>query len=116
MLLDGLAENATLTHLNLSSNALDHDSAQQMGSIVQASSSLQSIDLSCNVLSEEAGRLLRDGLQQNTTLTNLDLRLNQISVDTAAAIDEICKANKLDLQKQRREAFEAQREAAFAKV
>ena len=39
----------------------------------------------------------------------------QISVDTAAAIDEICKTNKLDAQRMRREAFEAQREAAFTK-
>jgi len=115
MLLDGLQENATLTHLNLSCNALDHDSAQQLGVIVQASTSLQSLDLSCNVLSEEAGRLLRDGLQNNTTLTSLDLRLNQISVDTAAAIDETCKSNKLDAQRFRREAFEAQRAASFAK-
>ena len=85
----------------------------QLGSVVTASSSLQSLDLSCNVLSEEAGRLLRDGLQQNTTLTALDLRLNQISVDTAAAIDEICKTNKLDVQRMRRETFEAQRELAM---
>jgi hypothetical protein len=116
MLLDGLAENSTLTHLNLSCNALDHDSSQQMSAIVASSSSaLQSLDLSCNVLSEDAGRLLRDGLQSNTTLTQLDLRLNQISVDTAAAIDEICKANKMDLQTRRREMFEKQREAQFIK-
>jgi len=44
------------------------------------------------------------------------LRLNQISVDTAAAIDETCKANKLDAQRQRRDAFDAQREASFAKL
>lgn len=116
MLLDGLAENSTLTHLNVSCNALDHDSAQQISAIVGSSSSaLQSLDLSCNVLSEDAGRLLRDGLQTNTSLTALDLRLNQISVDTAAAIDEICKANKMDLQAKRREMFEKQREAQFAK-
>ena len=115
MLLDGLGRERDADTPQPLEQCARPRQAQQMGSIVQASSSLQSLDLSCNVLSEEAGRLLRDGLQQNTTLTSLDLRLNQISVDTAAAIDEICKANKLDLQKQRREAFEAQREAAFCK-
>ena len=41
--------------------------------------------------------------------------MTQISLDTAAAIDEICKTNKLDAQRMRREMFEAQREAQFAK-
>jgi len=115
MLLEGLNDNSSLSHLNLSCNALDHDSAQQLGAVVSSSSTLVSLDLSCNVLSEDAGRLLRDGLHANTTLTSLDLRLNQISVDTAAAVDEICKANKLDAQRMRREIFEAQRAAQFAK-
>ena len=115
MLLEGMAENLTLTHLNLSCNALDHDSAQQLGAIVSSANSLQSLDLSGNVLSEDAGRVLRDGLQQNTTLTSMDLRLNQISVDTAAAIDEICKANKFEAQRVRRERFEAQQAAQFDK-
>ena len=79
--------------------------------IVSGGSPLQSLDVSCNVLSEEAGRLLRDGLQANTTLTSLDLRLNQISVDTAAAIDEICKTNRAEAQRTRREMLEAQRAA-----
>lgn len=113
MLLDGLNDNTTLTHLNLSCNALDHDSAQQLSVILSGQSPLQSLDLSCNVLSEEAGRLLRDGLQSNTMLTHLDLRLNQVSVDTAAAVDEICKTNKSEAQRTRRAMFEAQRAAVY---
>ena len=73
----------------------------------------KSYEDACNVLSEEAGRLLRDGLQSNTMLTHLDLRLNQVSVDTAAAVDEICKTNKSDAQRTRRAMFEAQRAAVY---
>jgi len=115
MLLEGMGDNSSLTHLNLSCNALDHESAQQLGFIVSSSSSLQTLDLSGNVLSEDAGRVLRDGLQQNRTLTSMDLRMNPIGVDTAAAIDEICKTNKLDAQRMRRDLFEAQQAAMFNK-
>jgi len=109
MLLDGMLDNSTLTQLNLSCNALEFDSAQTVGAIVSSSDSLRSLDLSGNVFSEEAGRLLREGLQSNTALTSLDLRLNQISVDTVAAIEDVCKKNKFDAQKARREYLEAVR-------
>ena len=57
----------------------------------------------------QAGRLLREGLHANTSLTALDLRLNQISVDTVAAIEDVCKKNKVDAQRARREYMEAVR-------
>ena len=62
MLLEGTAENSTLTQLNLSCNALDFDSAQMLGSIVANTGSLRSLDISCNVFAEDAGRILREGL------------------------------------------------------
>ncbi|KAL1511452.1 hypothetical protein AB1Y20_006251 [Prymnesium parvum] len=109
MLLEGVQENSTLTQLNLSCNALELDSAQTLASIVASNTSLRALDLSCNVISEEGGWQLREGLAQNTTLQTLDLRLNQVSVETVAAIEGICKKNKLDAQRARRELFEAQR-------
>ena len=41
MLLDGLSENDTLTHLNLSCNALDQDSAQILAGIMSSSTTVQ---------------------------------------------------------------------------
>lgn len=51
-------------------------------------------------------QFLAHGLLASQTL---DLRLNQVSVETVAAIEGICKKNKLDAQRARRELFEAQR-------
>ena len=53
--------------------------------------------------------MLREGLLQNSTLQMMDMRLNQVSIETVAAIDDLCKKNKLEAQRARRELFEAQR-------
>lgn len=84
---------------------------QTLGTIIAANSSLRALDLSGNAISEEAGRLLRESMAENTTLQSMDLRLNQISVDTVAAVDDLCKKNKLEAQRTRRELFEAHRQA-----
>ena len=60
------------------------------------------------------GRLLREGLQQNGTLQSLDLRQNQMSLDTVAAVDEVCKRNQLEYDKQRRDVREKLRALAKA--
>ena len=106
LLLEGLLENSTLTQLNLSCNALEFDAATTTRQIVATSTALRNLDLSCNLLSEEAGRLLREGLQQNGTLQSLALRQNQMSLDTVAAVDEVCKRNQLEYDKQRRDVRE----------
>ena len=110
----GPAENSTLTQLNLSCNALEFDAATTTRQIVATSTALRNLDLSCNLLSEEAGRLLREGLQQNGTLQSLDLRQNQMSLDTVAAVDEVCKRNQLEYDKQRRDVREKLRALAKA--
>ena len=114
LLLEGLLENSTLTQLNLSCNALEFDAATTTRQIVATSTALRNLDLSCNLLSEEAGRLLREGLQQNGTLQSLDLRQNQMSLDTVAAVDEVCKRNQLEYDKQRRDVREKLRALAKA--
>ena len=53
--------------------------------------------------------------RRQVPVTDVCCATSQISLDTAAAIDEICKTNKLDAQRTRRELFEAQREALYAK-
>jgi len=110
MLLEGVLENTSLTQLNLSCNALEMDSVQTLNTIIANNSSLRSLDLSCNVINEEGGRLLREGLSQNSALQSMDMRLNQVSIETVAAIDDLCKKNKLDAQRAKRELFEAQRQ------
>jgi len=110
MLLEGVLDNTCLTQLNLSCNALEMDSVQTLNTIIANNSSLRSLDLSCNVINEEGGRLLREGLSHNVTLQSMDMRLNQVSIETVAAIDDLCKKNKLEAQRQRREMFDMQRQ------
>ena len=84
--------------------------SQTLNTIISNNTSLRSLDLSCNVISEEGGRMLREGLSQNSTLQSMDMRQNPtLSIETIAAIEDLCKKNKLDAQRARRELFEAQR-------
>ena len=39
----------------------------------------------------------------------MDVRLNQVSIETVSAIDDLCKKNKFEATRARRELFEAQR-------
>lgn len=106
------ASNTSLRALDLSCNVISEEGGWQLreglaqNTTLQVSLPLDDRSLAACALSVFRCAILAHGLLASQTL---DLRLNQVSVETVAAIEGICKKNKLDAQRARRELFEAQR-------
>ncbi|XP_053561622.1 leucine-rich repeat-containing protein 45 [Bombina bombina] len=103
-LLQGLATNAVIKHLDMKGNNLQAEGAKTIGKLLRRNSSLTSLTLEWNNLGmwEQDFSLLCDGLAYNQTLRKLDLRNNQINHKGAEELANALRRNftlqELDLR------------------
>ena len=81
-----LKTNSSLTILNLSGNVLRDVEGVAIADLLKTNSSLTTLNLAHNELGEDAGVAIADALERNTTLTTLDLGINDLGEVGGAAV------------------------------
>lgn len=91
MLASGLADNSSVTHVNLSSNRLSDRGARALARLLGSRSSvIRALDLGDNELRPDSGRALAHALRRSRALTSLSLRLNRLGDQGVAAVCDAC--------------------------
>ncbi|NXX15983.1 DRC5 protein, partial [Podargus strigoides] len=88
-----LLTNTTLKSIHLGSNNLSEPTATLFSQVLAQNTTLTSINFSCNHLGLDGGKQLLDGLADNKTLTEFDLRLAEVNQETEYLIHQIVWAN-----------------------
>ena len=94
VLISGLSQNDTITHLDLSNNKIGDLGVQILTEILGRSSTLVSLNLANNQIRSEGGRILGHILAQNISLTSLNLRLNRLADVGASAVFKSLSLNE----------------------
>lgn len=93
ILFEGLKNNASLSHLDLSRNKLGYKGAEFVATFLKNNASLKSLILSENDITCRGAVALSKALVVNTTLTKLDIGRNAIQITGAMSIAEMLKIN-----------------------
>eukprot|EP00906_Rhabdomonas_costata_P037220 RCo052332 len=93
-LADGLAQNSSLTYLNLAGNNLELRGAQAVATFLRQNSTLKELVLFNNNIGDDAMPELCDALRQNTRLTKLNLDYNNITDAGAELLRRALDANR----------------------
>ena len=103
MLFEGLRNNASVTALNVCSNAMQGESAKALAvCLSNPECALVSVDMSGNRLNESDADLLKDALQESVSLTALDLRANPDIPASSDALAEILRTTRRNELHQRK--------------
>ena len=94
VLISGLSQNDTITHLDLSNNKIGDLGVQILTECSGRSSTLVSLNLANNQIRSEGGRILGHILAQNISLTSLNLRLNRLADVGASAVFKSLSLNE----------------------
>jgi len=91
----GLTQNSAsaVRSLELSSNSIGEEGAQQLAALLSASTSLTRLDLTSNKLGARGTRAVMMSLHHNSTLTALSLRDNDVMEAGAAAVAAALEIN-----------------------
>ncbi|NWW87684.1 DRC5 protein, partial [Rhynochetos jubatus] len=89
-----LLTNTTLKSIHLGSNNLSESTAALFSQVLAQNITLTSINFSCNHLGPDGGKQLLDGLVDNKVLTEFDLRLAEVGQETEYLIHRIVWANR----------------------
>ncbi|XP_008493799.1 dynein regulatory complex subunit 5 [Calypte anna] len=88
-----LLTNTTLKFIHLGSNNLSEPTATLFSQVLSQNNTLMSINFTCNHLGLDGGKQLLEGLADNKTLTEFDLRLAEVGQETEYLIHQIVWAN-----------------------
>ncbi|XP_038160463.1 leucine-rich repeat-containing protein 45 isoform X2 [Cyprinodon tularosa] len=90
---DGLASNATLTHLDLRNNQINHGGAAELALALRHNSTLEALDLRWNNVGLLGGRSLLEALQKNKSLVQLEMAGNNVPSDVLKALESTTGRN-----------------------
>ena len=94
-----LAENTTLTHMNLSVNEISSRHVEALCHMIKTNTTLEEIDLSSNEISPEDTKKIYEALKTNTTLTKIALSHNpHEDRGTLERIEKALKENRMLLK------------------
>ncbi|NXC45298.1 DRC5 protein, partial [Penelope pileata] len=93
-LAQALAENHTLTSLNLRLNCVEDKGGEALGRALLTNTTLKSIHLGSNMLGEQTAVLFSQALARNSTLTWINFSCNPIGLDGGKQLLEGLKGNQ----------------------
>jgi hypothetical protein len=89
-----LTDNSTLTSLDMDLNWIDDEGVKALARALAHNSTLTSLDIRRNKFGDDGAKVLAHALLNNSTLTSLGIRGNGISRSTLHIIDEVIVRNK----------------------
>jgi hypothetical protein len=92
-LADALAENTSMTKLNLIGNKFGANGASALADALKVNTALTTIDLECNGIGDDGASALADALKVNASVTEIDLSCNGIDDEGASALADAVQVN-----------------------
>jgi Ran GTPase-activating protein (RanGAP) involved in mRNA processing and transport len=93
VLMAGLLDNRTITHLDLSHNSITSAGLQLLIKLLKPPCILHALNLADNKIDEKAGKHIAKALRSNETLTDLNLRLNDLGDEGGRSVLDALAVN-----------------------